>query len=107
MVHVCYKDMLMIAMECDGNNQLFPLAFAITEGDNIDSLGWFLACIRNKETQQTGIYVISGRHPCIMVAMSYPHLGCTASSTYHRICMRHLARNLMTRFKDELLNNLV
>ena len=27
-----YKDMLLIAMGCDRNNQLFPLAFAITEG---------------------------------------------------------------------------
>ena len=26
-----YKSMLMIAMDYDGNNQLFPLEFAITE----------------------------------------------------------------------------
>ena len=26
-----YKGTLMIAMGCDGNNQLFPLTFAITE----------------------------------------------------------------------------
>ena len=46
-----YKDMLMIAMGCDGYNQLFPLTFSITEGQNIDSWGWFLACIRNRVTQ--------------------------------------------------------
>ena len=34
-----YKGTLLIAMGCDGNNQLFPLAFAITEGENIDSWG--------------------------------------------------------------------
>ena len=32
-----YKDMLLIAMGCDGNNQLFPLEFAIKICDNIDS----------------------------------------------------------------------
>ena len=32
-----YKGTLRIAMGCDGNNQLFPLAFAITEGEKIDS----------------------------------------------------------------------
>ena len=32
-----YKGMLLIAMGCDRNNQLFPLAFAITEDENIDS----------------------------------------------------------------------
>ena len=29
--------MLLIAMGCDGNNQLFPLAFDIIKGENIDS----------------------------------------------------------------------
>ena len=32
-----YKDMLLIVMGYDGNNQSFSLAFAITEGENIDS----------------------------------------------------------------------
>ena len=34
-----YKGTLLVAMRCDINNQLFPLAFAITEGENIDSCG--------------------------------------------------------------------
>ena len=42
-----------------------------------------------------------------MAVMSDPHLGWAASSAYHRICMHHLARNFMTRFKDKLLKNLV
>ena len=32
-----YKSTLMIGMGRDRNNQLFPLTFAITEGENIDS----------------------------------------------------------------------
>ena len=102
-----YKSTLLIAMGCNENNQLFPLAFAIIEGGNIDSWGWFLVCIRNKVTQRTRICVISDRHPGIMAAMSDPHLGWAASSAYHRICMRHLASNFMTCFKDKLLKNLV
>ena len=46
-----YKGTLLIAMGCDINNKLFPLAFSITEGENTDSWGWFLACIRNRVTQ--------------------------------------------------------
>ena len=102
-----YKGTLLVAMGCDGNNQLFPLAFAITKGKNIDSWGWFLACIKNRVTQRMGICVISDRHPSIMAAMSDPHLGWAAPSAYHRICMRYLASNFMTRFKDKLLKNLV
>ena len=102
-----YKGTLLIVMGCDGNNQLFPLAFAITEGENIDSWGWFLACIRNGVTQRMGIYVISDRHPGIMAAMNNPHLGWAAPFAYHKICMRHLASNFMIHFKDKLLKNLV
>ena len=46
-----YKGTLLIAMGCDRNNQLFPLTFAITKGENIDIWGWFLACIGNRVTQ--------------------------------------------------------
>ena len=99
--------MLMIVMGCDGNNQLFPLAFAITECENIDSWGWFLACIRNRVTQRTRICFIFNKHPGIMAAMSNPQLGWAASSAYHRICMRHLTSNFITRFKNKLLKNLV
>ena len=70
-----YKDTLLIAMGCDRNNQLFPLTFAIIEDENIDSWGWFLACIRNRVTQQTEICVIYDKHPGIMAATSDPHLG--------------------------------
>ena len=101
-----YKGTLLIAMGCDRNNKLFLLAFTITKGENIYSWGWFLACIRNKVTQRTEICVISDRHPGIMVAMSEPHLGWAALSSYHRICMRHIASNFMIRFKDKVLKNL-
>ena len=42
-----------------------------------------------------------------MAAMSDPHLGRAEPSSYHKICMRHLANNFMTRFKDKILKNLV
>ena len=66
-----------------------------------------MACIINRVTQRTGICVISDKHPSIMAAMTDPHIGWTAPSAYHKICMRHLASNFMTRLKDKLLKNLV
>ena len=54
-----------------------------------------------------GDLCIFDRHLGIMAAMSDPHLGWDAPSAFHRICMRHLARNFMTRFKDKLLKNLI
>ena len=43
----------------------------------------------------------------IMAAMRNPHIGWVASFVYHKLCMRYLASNFMTRFKDKLLKNLV
>ena len=85
----------MIAMGCDGNNKLFSLAFAITEGENIDSWRWFLACIRSKVTQRMRFCVIADKHLVIMAAMIDVHLGWTEPYAYHKICMRHLASNFM------------
>ena len=36
----------MIALGCDGNNKLFPLAFFIIEEENIDSWGWLPMCCK-------------------------------------------------------------
>ena len=94
-------------MGCDRNNQLFLLAFSITKGENTDSWGWFLACIRNRVTERPRICVISDRRPGIMAVMIDPYLGWATPSVYHRICMRHLTRNFMTPSKDKLLKNLV
>ncbi|RVW36159.1 hypothetical protein CK203_079632 [Vitis vinifera] len=50
---------------------------------------------------------IDDRHPGIMAAMSDVHLGWSEPYAYHRVCMRHLASNFMTRFKDKILKNLM
>ena len=42
----------------------------------------------------------------IVAVMSNPHLGWATLFSCHRICMRHLASNFMTRFKDKPLKNL-
>ena len=102
-----YKCTFMIAMSYDGNNKLFPITFAITEGENIDSWGWFLVCIRNRVTQRIRLCVISDRHPGIMATMTDVYLSWIEPYAYHRICMHHLARNFMNRFKDKILNNFV
>ena len=94
-------------MGCNGNNQLFPLAFALTDGENIDRWGWFLACIRTRVTNRRKLCVISDRHPSIMAIMSDVHLGWFKPYAYHRVCMCHLASNFMTRFKDKILKNLM
>jgi hypothetical protein len=40
-----YRGTLLIAISCDANNKLVPLAFALVERENNDSWGWFLRLV--------------------------------------------------------------
>ena len=40
-----YKGKLLIVMETDGNNEVYPLMFAIVESESMETWGWFLACL--------------------------------------------------------------
>ncbi|XP_056690902.1 uncharacterized protein [Spinacia oleracea] len=102
-----YKGTLLIAMSVDANNQIFPLAFAIVEGENGDSWPWFMACIRRFVTQRTGLCVLSDRHLGIMKAMTQDNSGWTEPYAYHRFCIRHLTSNVNTEFKNRELKNKV
>ena len=66
-----------------------------------------MACIRNRVTQRRGLSVISDRHPRIMVTFADVYLSWSEPNAYHRICMRYLASNFMTHFKDKCLKQLL
>ena len=57
-----YKGKLLIAMATDGNNEVYPLAFAVIESESTESWGWFLACLLTYVTNQTNLYIIFDRH---------------------------------------------
>ena len=40
-----YKGKFLIAMATNGNNKIYPLAFAVVESESTESWGWFLACL--------------------------------------------------------------
>ena len=41
-----YMGTLLVAISCDVDNALVPLAFALVERDNKDSWGWFLRLVQ-------------------------------------------------------------
>ena len=99
-----YKGTLLIAMGTDANFQLFPLAFAIVESENIESWTWFMACIRHSVTSREGLCVISDRHVGIMTAMNEPGSLWEYPHAYHRFCIRHLASNVSNRYGTHVKN---
>ncbi|XP_021740852.1 uncharacterized protein LOC110707150 [Chenopodium quinoa] len=94
-----FKGTLLVATSVDANFQVFPLAFALVEGENTSSWSWFLGCIRVHVTQRDGLCVISDRHVGIIAAMNDPNVGFTEPRAYHRFCVRHLASNLKTHVR--------
>ncbi|WOL05137.1 hypothetical protein Cni_G13860 [Canna indica] len=81
---------LLSAVGKDGNDQMFPIAWAVVEGENYDSWNWFLGilfdelCISHGcgwtlvSDQQKGLeYAIKNRVP----------------ATKHRNCVRHVYAN--------------
>uniref|UniRef100_K3XS37 SWIM-type domain-containing protein n=1 Tax=Setaria italica TaxID=4555 RepID=K3XS37_SETIT len=97
-----YRGTLLIAISCDANNMLVPLAFALVERENNDSWGWFLRLVRIHVVglgREVGI--ISDRHQGILHAVQEHIEG--YAPLHHRWCTQHLAENLLR--KDGVKDN--
>jgi hypothetical protein len=97
-----YRGTLLIAISCDTNNKLVPLAFALVERENNDSWGWFLRLVRihvGGPGREVG--VISDRHQGILNAVREEIEG--YAPLHHRWCTRHLTENLLR--KDGVKDN--
>ena len=109
--HLCgkYKGKLLIAMATDGNNEIYPLAFAIVESESMESWGWFLACLLTYVTDWTNLCIISDRHRGIQSCFDdTEHRGYLQPPlVHHRYCLRHLVSNVNTNLNSVALKNLV
>ena len=104
-----YKGKLLIAMATDGNNEIYPLAFAVVESESTESWGWFLACLLTYVTDWTNLCIISDRHHGIQSCFDdTEHRGYLQPPlVHHRYCLRHLVSNVNTNFNSVALKNLV
>ncbi|KAG9442185.1 hypothetical protein H6P81_018039 [Aristolochia fimbriata] len=99
-----YKGCLLIATSFDGDNRLFPLAFALVEKENIDTWTWFISCLARQVVRgRSPMCIISDRHSGIIRAVRdvfpRPHR--------HRFCIRHIIANLKKRYSVKDLNKMV
>ncbi|XP_030936358.1 uncharacterized protein LOC115961524 [Quercus lobata] len=105
-----YKRVLMIAMATDANQKVLPLAFAVVDRESGPSWGWFLECLRTSIEHvipKDGICIISDRHKGIRCAIrEWPRGEDGREQVYHRYCLRHVASNFNTKFKDPTLKAL-
>ncbi|XP_021624999.1 uncharacterized protein LOC110624190 [Manihot esculenta] len=93
-----YSGCILCATGLDGNNMIFPLAFALVEKEDSDNWGWFMDCLRLYVTDREELCVISDRHIGIKKAMQKDWWQ--PPSANHRYCIRHILSNYNTKFKN-------
>ena len=101
-----YKGTLLVAIAADANNQLLPIAYALVESENKDSWLWFLSCLKiGVVRNRPNVCIISDRNKGLLSALNIikqspdPEWGWPDLET--RWCMRHLAANFYSKFKNK------
>ncbi|CAK8562153.1 unnamed protein product [Lathyrus sativus] len=98
-----YKGTLLIAVAQDGNNNIFPIAFALVEGETAEGWGFFLRNLRRHVAPQPYLCLISDRHASIESAYNNAENGWHDPPSVHVYCIRHIAQNFMREIKDRNL----
>jgi len=96
-----------MAVAQDGNNNIFPIAFALVEGENAEGWSFFLRNLRLHVAPQPNLCLISDRHPSIISAYNNIDNGWQNPSSTHVFCIRHIAQNFMREIKDKTLRKKV
>ena len=102
-----YKMCLLTAEAVDGDDRIFPVAFAVVHRESNDNWEYFLNLLRYAVVDEhpcpNDVCIISDRHKGIIHAMQTS----LWVNNPHRFCIRHIASNYNTRFKNEHLKNIV
>src|SRR3954463_15378723 len=98
-----YKGTMLMAVAQDGNNNIFPVAFAIVKGETAAAWSFFLRNLREHVAPQPDICLISDRHASIESAYNNPANGWHDPPSKHVNCIRHIVQNFMQKIKDRHL----
>jgi hypothetical protein len=91
----------------DGNNNVFPIAFALFEGEISGGWGFFLCHLRTHVAPQANHYLISNRHAAIESAYNNHDNVWHSPPSTNVYCIRHIAQNFMRATKDKNLRKKV
>ncbi|XP_024011317.1 uncharacterized protein LOC112086580 [Eutrema salsugineum] len=97
-----YAGCMFTASAQDANYQIFPVVFAIFDGENDKSQTWFFQNLLNIMPDAEDVVFLSDRQNSIYAALSkvYP-------KARHGICVVHLQRNVQAIFKKRHLGYLI
>jgi len=92
-----WPGVLASATTIDANNWMFPVAFAVMEGESEDSWEWFLSALHKAIGMPYGLVISSDIQKGLQNAIEkvYP-------LAEHRECMRHLFSNFKKKFQGDI-----
>ncbi|XP_034693874.1 uncharacterized protein LOC117920444 [Vitis riparia] len=93
---------LLVAVGKDGNDNIFPIAFAIVEIENKSSWTWLLQCLLDDigHVDENGWVFISDRQKGLVETFKD-----LMSNVEHRFCVRHLHANFKKDFPGKVLKD--
>nr|XP_007136176.1 hypothetical protein PHAVU_009G024500g [Phaseolus vulgaris]ESW08170.1 hypothetical protein PHAVU_009G024500g [Phaseolus vulgaris] len=103
-----YSGTLLTATAQDGNRNIFPLAFAIVEGETQEALIWFFQLLRQYVTPQPNLCMITDRGISIISVLQSEEVGWEGDNLVSVYCIHHIASNFNKKFKNvELKRQLI
>ncbi|KAG8367337.1 hypothetical protein BUALT_Bualt16G0061700 [Buddleja alternifolia] len=97
------RSTMILKVDRDGNDNLYPIAYAYVEIEKFDTWEWFLSMLIRDigSHDERGWTFISDRHKGLIQAVSS-----VAPNAEHRFCLRHMYNNFKKSFKGEELKRL-
>ncbi|XP_071704018.1 uncharacterized protein [Rutidosis leptorrhynchoides] len=95
-----FNGVLAADMGIDGNNSIFPVAYAVLKSENTKSWSWFLELLKKAIGVPDGLVISSDMQKGLEVAIMqvYPNLE-------HRECIRHLYSNFKKHFRGDFFSS--
>lgn len=92
------KGVLVTAIGRDENGQMYPIAWAVVESENLEAWRWFIELLQKdlELHDGQGFTIISDQHPSIISVVRT-----VIPTAEHRFCVRHLFCNWAKKFKGD------
>ncbi|KAL2455280.1 MuDR family transposase [Abeliophyllum distichum] len=99
-----YGGQLLSTVGVDGNNGLYPVAYAVVETENGENWRWFLELLKEDLAlhNSNGLIFMSDKQKGLVNA-----IGSLFEHAEHRTCVRHLYNNFSSLHKGLALKNLL
>ncbi|XP_038902318.1 uncharacterized protein LOC120088954 [Benincasa hispida] len=93
-----YKRTMLVGVSMDGNNQVYPLAYAIVDNEIDRAWKWFISNLKCAIREPSNLVFVSDGTVSIGNA-----IRAVFPTAFHGLCTYHLENNVLPNFKDNTI----